>query len=117
MVPALEASARTGDDGLPALCWGELLRKAPEVTIAPATAVRIGEIVLAAGLDADVATTLGWLEDRVDASTPVGQLARLARMAGAIGVRAPYAELALARPELPPEVADELRTVLDRGRE
>jgi len=117
MVPALEASARTGDDGLPAQCWGELLRKAPEVGIAQATAVRLGEIVLAAGLDSDVATTLDWLEDRVDASTPVGQLARLARMAVAIGVSAPYSELALARPELPPEIADELRAAINRGRE
>jgi membrane associated rhomboid family serine protease len=117
MVPALEVSARTGDDGLPALCWGELLRKAPEVNIAPATAVRLGEIVLAAGLDADVATTLHWLEDRMDPSTPVGQLIRLARMADRLGIRAPYAELALARPELPPEVADELRAAFARGRE
>jgi len=115
MVPALEASARTGDDGLPALCWGDLLRKAPDVKILPATAVRLGEIVLAAGLDADVATTLHWLEDRVDPSTPVGQLIRLARMADRLGIRAPYAELALARPELPPEVADELRAAIDRS--
>ena len=117
MVPALEASARTGDDGLPALCWGELLRKAPEVKIAPATAVRLGEIVLASGLNADVATTLSWFEDRVDPSMPVGQLTRLARMADAIGVCASFAELALARPELPTEVADELRTVLEQSRE
>ena len=74
-----------------------------------------GTDVLASGLDADAETTLRWLEDRVDASTPVGQLARLARMAGAIGVRAPFAKLALARPEMPPEVADELRAAIDRN--
>jgi len=117
MVPALEASARTGDDGLPALCWGELLRTAPDIDIALATAVRLGEMVLASGLDAEVSTTLRWLENRVDPSTPVGQLTRLARLADAIGVRAPFAELALARPELPPDVADELRAALARGRE
>jgi membrane associated rhomboid family serine protease len=115
MVLALEASARTGDDGLPALCWGELLRKAPELKIAPATAVRLGEIVLAAGLDSDAATTLQWLEDRVDRSTPVGQLVRLARMADRLGVRAPFAELALGRSDLPREVADEIRAAVTRS--
>ena len=116
MVPALEASARSGDDGFPALCWGELLRSSPEIDVAPATAVRLAELVLAAGLDEDAATTLRWLEDRVDRSTPVGQLTRLARMANAIGIRAPYAELALARPELPAEVAEELRAAIARDR-
>jgi hypothetical protein len=114
MVPPLEASARADDDGFPALCWGRLLRITPEIEIAPATAVRLGEIVLAAGLDGDAAETLRWLEDRVDPSTPVGQLTRLARMAARLGVRAPYAELALARSELPPEVADEFRAVIVR---
>jgi membrane associated rhomboid family serine protease len=116
LVPALEASARSGDDGLPALCWGELLRTSPEVDVAPTTAVRLAEIVLAAGLDEDAATTLRWLEPRVDRSTPVGQLMRLARMADAIGIRAPYAELALERPELPPEVAEVLRAAIARDR-
>jgi hypothetical protein len=32
-------------------------------------------------------------------------------MASRIGLPAPYAELALARPELPPEVAEELRSL------
>jgi membrane associated rhomboid family serine protease len=109
MVPALEASARTGDEGLPALCWGEVLRSAPEVEIAPATAVRLGEIALAAGLDDQAVATLKWLESRVGSSTPVGQLVRLARMASRLGIRAPFADLAMARPELPPEVAEELR--------
>jgi len=116
VVPALGASARSGDDGLPALCWGELLRSSPEIEVAPATAVRLAEMVLAAGLDEDAATTLRWLEDRVDRSTPVGQLVRLARMAAATGIRAPYAELALARPELPAEVAQELRAAIDDDR-
>ena len=114
IVPALEASARSGDDGLPALCWGELLRSSPEIEVAPATAVRLAELVLAAGLDEDAATTLRWLEGRVDRSTPVGLLTRLARMAEAIGIRAPYAKLALGRPELPTEVAEELRAAIDR---
>jgi membrane associated rhomboid family serine protease len=109
MVPALEASARTGDEGIPALCWGEVLKTAPQIDIAPATAVRLGEIALAAGLDDDAAATLRWLENRVSSSTPVGQLVRLARMASRMGIRAPFADLALARPELPPEVAEELR--------
>jgi membrane associated rhomboid family serine protease len=117
MVPALEASARRGDDGLPALCWGELLRSSPEVDVATATAVRLAEIVLSAGLDEDAANTLRWLEGRVDRSTPVGQLTRLARIAHAIGIQAPFAELALARPELPTEVAEELRTATARDRD
>lgn len=93
------------------------MRATPEIDIAPATAVRLGKLVLEAGLDADAAETLGWLEGRVDRSTPVGQLTRLARMADRLGLRASFAELALARPELPPEVADELRALLARGRE
>jgi membrane associated rhomboid family serine protease len=116
MVPALEASARSGDDGLPSLCWGELLRSSPEINVTPATAVRLAEMVLSVGLDDDAATTLRWLEDRVDRLTPVGQLTRLARMAEAVGIRAPYAELALARPELPAEVAEELRAAIARDR-
>ncbi len=116
MVPPLEASARTGDDGLPSLCWGEMVRSAPEIDIAPATAVRLGEIVLAAGLEADAEETLRWLENRIDTNTPVGLLARLARMAMRLGIRAPYAELALARPELPHEVAGELRAELESWR-
>jgi len=116
VVPALEASARSGDDGLPALCWGELLRSSPEIDVPSATAVRLAEMVLAAGLDEDAAATLRWLEDRLDTSTPVGQLTRLARIADAIGVQAPFAELALARPELPDEVAEELRAVIARDR-
>lgn len=115
MIPALEAAARTGDDGLPALCWGELLRSNPAIDIAPATAVRLGEMVLAAGLDEDAATTLRWFEGRVGSSTPVGQLTRLARMADRIGLRAPFAELALARPELPTDVEGELRAALARS--
>ncbi len=117
MVAPLEAAARADDDGLPALCWAEVLRTAPQVDVATATAVRLGEIVLAAGLAADAEVTLRWLEDRVDGTTPVGQLVRLARMADRIGMRAPYAELAMARPELPPEVAEELRAIESRSRE
>jgi membrane associated rhomboid family serine protease len=114
MLPGLEAAARTGDNGLPALCWGELLRSTPEIDIAPATAVRLAEMVLAAGLDDDAATTLRWLEGRVGRSTPVGQLTRLARVADRIGLRAPFAELALQREGLPPEVEEELRRLFAR---
>lgn len=117
MLPPLEVSARTGDEGLPSLCWGELLHAAPEIDIEQATAVRLGEIVLEAGLEADAEETLRWLENRIEPTTPVGRLTRLARMADRLGIRAPYAEHALARPELPPEVADELRAVLDRWRD
>jgi hypothetical protein len=117
MVGPLESAARAGDDGLPALCWAELLRTAPEIDVAPSTAVRLGEIVLAAGLAADAEETLRWFEERVDQTAPVGLLVRLARMADRIGVRAPFAELALDRPELPLEVADELRAMVSRRSE
>ncbi len=117
MVGPLESAARAGDDGLPALCWAELLRTAPEIDVAPSTAVRLGEIVLAAGLAADAEVTLRWFEDRVDQTTPVGLLVRLARMADRIGVRAPYAWLAVERPDLPLDVADELRAIVSRSRD
>ena len=39
---------------------------------------------------------------------------RLARMAIRLGVRAPYAELALARSDLPREVGEELRAAITR---
>jgi membrane associated rhomboid family serine protease len=115
MVPPLEAAARSGDQGFPGLCWGELLRKTPEIELAAATAVRLGEIALAAGLAADAEETLRWIEDRIDPSTPVGQVVRLARLADQLGVRAPFAELALARRDLPPDVAEELRDITARS--
>jgi membrane associated rhomboid family serine protease len=117
MVPSLEIVARAGDEGFPGLCWGELLRKAPGIDVGTATAVRLGEILLEAGAAADVEETLQWLEGRVDQTTPAGQLVRLARMANLLGIRAPFAELALARPDLPPEVAEELRNITTGSRE
>jgi membrane associated rhomboid family serine protease len=116
MVPPLEASARAREESLPGLCWGELLRKAPDIDLAPAAAVRLGEMVLAAGLAADAEETLHWIEDRIEPSTPVGQLVRLARMADELGVSAPFAELASGRSDLPPEVGKELRDIITRGR-
>jgi hypothetical protein len=117
MIPPLEAAARSADEGFPGLCWGELLRKAPDINLSSATALRLGEIVLTAGLAADAEETLRWIEDRVDPSTPVGQLVRLARMADHLGVRAPFAELALARSDLPAEIAEELRGISTRSRQ
>ena len=47
-----------------------------------------------------------------------GRQGKGAEQHGRKGVdRAPYAELALARPELPPEVAEELSDVVTRSRE
>lgn len=115
IVPLLEVAARAGDAGFPGLCWGELLREVPEIELAPATAVRLGEIVLAAGLAADAEETLRWIEDKIGAASPVGQLVRLARMADHLGLRAPFAELALARPELPPEIREELLSMTARS--
>jgi membrane associated rhomboid family serine protease len=117
MVPSLEVAARAGDGSFPGLCWGELLRKAPGIEVGTATAVRMGEILLQAGAAADAEETLRWIEHRIVPSTPVGQLVRLARMADHLGVRAPFAELALARSGLPPEVAEELRDITTRRRE
>ena len=114
MVVPLEAAARSGDDGLPMLCWAGVLRTFPEAPIATATAVRLGEMVLEAGLLDDAAETVRRLEGRVDSSTPVGQLMRLARMADRLGIRATFAELALGRPGLPPEIEDELRGLFSR---
>jgi hypothetical protein len=37
-------------------------------------------------------------------------------MADHLGMRAPFAELALARPDLPTEVAEELRGIIARSR-
>jgi len=114
MVDPLEVAARTGDEGLPMLCWAGVLRACPEAPIATATAVRLGEMALESGLAEDAAETLRWLEGRVNASTPVGQLTRLARVADRLGVRAPFAELALTRGGLPPEIDEELRELASR---
>jgi len=114
MFAPLEIAARTGDDGLPMLCWATVLRTCPEAPITTATAVRLGEMVLEADLAEDAAETLRWLEDRVDSSTPVGQLTRLARMADRLGMRAPFAELALERAGLPPEIEEELQGLFSR---
>ena len=57
------------------------------------------------GCDGDVETTLDWLAGRVDASTPEGLLIRLARLAARLSVPAPFAALALDRPDLAPDLA------------
>jgi hypothetical protein len=114
MVVPLEVSARTGDDGLPRLCWGEMLRTHPNAAFSTATAARIAEMILEAGHVEDTVATLRWLEGRFDDSTPVGQLVRLARMADRLGILARFAELALTRSGLPREVEEELRELFSR---
>lgn len=114
MIAPLEVAARIGDDALPLMCWANVLRAFPEAPISGATATRLGEIVLEAGQTEAAAETLRWLEGRVDASTPVGQLTRLARVADRLRVRGPFAELALKRSGLPPEIEEELQELVSR---
>ncbi|MGD8439006.1 MAG: rhomboid family intramembrane serine protease [Holophagae bacterium] len=108
VVAALAAAVRAGDVSLPAQIWTELVRTCPGADVDFRTATSIAEMLMREGLEGDVETTLRWLSGRVDGSTPEGILVRLARLARQLDLAAPFAQLALDRPDLPPEVATEL---------
>jgi membrane associated rhomboid family serine protease len=110
VVPALETAARAGEPGLIAQIWPELLVRFPEVEIDLRTAARIAELLAREGMDGDVETTLNWLAVRVDDSTPEAMLVRLARLSHATAVPAPFASLALSRPDLDPGLKTELQS-------
>lgn len=110
VLPAIEAATRAGDPGLPAQIWAEIVRLSPETDIDLRTATRVGELLMREGMHGDVETTLEWLAGRVDSSTPEGLLIRLARLAERLDVPAPFAALALERPDLSPDLRDELQS-------
>jgi membrane associated rhomboid family serine protease len=104
LLPALEAAARLGETGLPAQLWSELVRSFPNLELDLRTATRIAELLMAEGLDGDVELTLRWLAERVNLSTPEALLVRLARLAHELSMPAPFAALALAKPDLSPDL-------------
>ncbi|MEE4272032.1 MAG: rhomboid family intramembrane serine protease [Thermoanaerobaculales bacterium] len=108
VVAAVEVAARRGDTSLPAQVWAEMLRSSPELAVDLRTATRVAELLEKEGLDGDVEQSLVWLAGRVDSSTPEGLLVRLARIADRLAVPAPFAALALEKPDLSPELRDEL---------
>jgi len=110
VLPALEAAVRAGDVGLPAQIWAELVRQSPEVEVDLRMATRAAELLMREGMHGDVETTLDWLAGRVDSSTPEGLLIRLARLAHRLNIPAPFAALALERPDLSPDLMAELET-------
>jgi len=110
ILPAIEAAVRTGDAGLPAQIWAEVVRLSPETEIDLRTATRVGELLMREGMHGDVEATLEWLAGRVDASTPEGPLVRLARLAERLNVEAPFAALVLARPDLSEDLRAELQS-------
>jgi membrane associated rhomboid family serine protease len=109
VVPAVAAAARAGDPGLPSQCWAELLRRYPDVLVDVRVAARLAELLDRHGLQGDAEETLTWLAGQVDSTTPEGILVRLARLADRLAVPSPFAALALDRPDLSPELADELQ--------
>ena len=110
VLPAVVAAVRTGDVGLPAQIWAEIVRLAPETEVDLRMATRVAELLMREGMHGDVETTLGWLAGRVDGSTPEGLLIRLARLAHGLNVKAPFAALALERSDLSPDLAAELES-------
>jgi hypothetical protein len=108
IVPAMEASVRAGDSGLPAQIWAEVVRLAPEAEIDPRLATRAAELLMREGMHGDVEATLQWMAERVNSSTPEGLLIRLARLAHRLNVPTPFAALALERGDLSPDLAAEL---------
>ncbi|MCU0303632.1 MAG: rhomboid family intramembrane serine protease [Thermoanaerobaculales bacterium] len=108
VLPAVTAAVRAGETGLLAHVWAELIRSAPEAGVDLRTATRAAELLMDEGLEGDVESTLVWLAGRVDRATPEGLLVRLARLARRLGQPAPFASLALARPDLDPALAAEL---------
>ena len=112
VVPAIESAARTGDSGLPAQIWAELVRQSPDLEVDLRTAVRVAELLMREGMHGDVEATLLWLAGRVDSATPDGLLIRLARLAHRLSLSAPFAALALEHPGLSPDLARELEAFL-----
>jgi len=110
ILPAIEAAVRAGDVGLPAQIWVEVVRQSPEVEIDLRMATRAAELLMREGMHGDVETTLDWLAGRVDSSTPEGLLIRLARLAHRLNIPAPFAALALERPDLSSDLAAELQS-------
>ncbi len=110
VLPAIEAAVRAGDPGLPAQIWAEIVRQSPEIEIDLRLGTRVAELLMREGLEGDVETTLNWLAGQVDSSTPEGLLIRLARLAGRLRIHAPFAALALERPDLSPDLRAELQS-------
>jgi hypothetical protein len=86
-----------------------MIRTTPGFEIDLRTATSVAELLMREGLDGDVEETVRWAAARVDRSTPEGLLIRLARLAHRLAVTAPFAELALARPDLDPALQAELQ--------
>ena len=110
VLPAIEAAVRAGDSGLIAQIWAELVRQSPEAEIDLRLATRAAELLMREGMHGDVETTLEWLAGRVDSSTPEGLLIRLARLSQRLNFPAPFAALALERPDLSPDLAAEVQS-------
>ena len=110
VLPAVETAVRAGDVGLPAQIWAELVRQSPETEVDLRLATRAAELLMREGMHGDVETTLDWLAGRVDSSSPEGLLVRLARLAHRLNIPAPFAALALERPDLSPDLQAELKT-------
>ena len=110
VLPAIEAAVRAGDSGLIAQIWAELVRQSPEAEIDLRLATRAAELLMREGMHGDVETTLEWLAGRVDSSTPEGLLIRLARLSQRLNFPAPFAVLALERPDLSPDLAAEIQS-------
>jgi membrane associated rhomboid family serine protease len=107
---AVGEAARTGNPGLPAQCWAELIRAVPGISLDPRIGARVAELLMRENMHGDVEETLHWLARQVSARTPDGILVRLARLAHRLSIEMPFATLALERPDLSPELRAELQS-------
>jgi membrane associated rhomboid family serine protease len=110
MLRAIRHAARTGDHQFVTTHWLEVLDSEYEVQLEPALGLRIAEMQRDESQIEAADATLDLVAQRVDGSTPAGVLLRLTRLAIEIGSpqTAGFASAALANPELPPEVREEL---------
>jgi len=115
LLRALEHGARDGGE-LVATHWPTIVALDEDLVLAPATAVRLAEPLLRAGMSEMAADVVARAADRVEAATAPGVAVRLARMAVELEVPAArrIVEGALEHPEMPPDTAAELRRLRDR---
>jgi Tfp pilus assembly protein PilF len=110
VVPAVEEAVRAGEVDLASQVWADLVQRCPEIEVDLRMATRAAELLMREGMYGDAETTLQWLAGRVDSTTPDGLLVRLARLADRLTIAAPFAALALERPDLSPGLREELQS-------
>ncbi len=115
MKSLIRRELRAGETDLAATHWLELASRLPEEARDPSMAARVAEHLLSEGRDEDVRAVLEIVAPAVDAGTPPGLLARLARVAMIVGGESAadmILRLAAQHPEIPEEDRERFREAL-----